>query len=88
MSELTKGKSSTEWWTVIGAIALSFAQAFGIIPEGSTVVDITNQGEEALPLIVGSVVNLASQHSAALIAAGLAYAYLKRRSSLKAKTMK
>ncbi|KXH69834.1 MAG: hypothetical protein AM326_01805 [Candidatus Thorarchaeota archaeon SMTZ-45] len=85
MAELKSGKSSTEWWTIVGVIALAAAKMLGIIPEDSTVETVAEQGKEAIPYVFDRLMDIANGNASILIAAGIAWAYLKRRYSLKAR---
>jgi len=83
---LKAGKSSTEWWTIVGVIGFAVAKQFGIIPQEVTedMVAATTSSE-LLPYIFDRIMNLAQSNSNLLVAAGLAWAFLKRRAGLKSK---
>jgi len=86
---LKSGKSSTEWWTIVGVIALAVAKQLDIIPQDATAETVSSlTSSEALPYIIDKIVNLAQGNASLLIAGGLAWAYLKRRSGLKVKQAK
>jgi len=85
MAELKSGKTSTEWWTVMGVVALAAAKMLGIIPEDATVETVTQGGTEAIPYVADKLIAIADKNSALLIAAGIAWAYMKRRYGLKAR---
>lgn len=85
MADLKPGKKSTEWWTVVGVILFAAAKAFNIIPQDATVETVTQQGSQAIPILVNGILDIAKQNGSILIAAGIAWAYLKRRYSLKAR---
>ena len=85
MADLKPGKKSTEWWTVVGVIALAAAKALGIIPEDATEVTVMDGAQGAVPYLIDRLMSLAGNNSSILIAAGIAWAYLKRRYGLKAR---
>ena len=87
MAELKSGKSSTEWWTVVGVIVLAAAKMLGIIPEDASVETVAEQGKEAIPYVFDRLMDLADSNGTILLAAGVAWAYLKRRYSLKARQL-
>ena len=85
MADLKSGKSSTEWWTVVGVIALAAAKMLGIVPEDASVETVATDGVEAMPYAFDKIMELIKGNSTLLIAAGIAWAYLKRRYGLKAR---
>jgi len=88
MAELKSGKTSTEWITLAGVILFGAAKMFGIVPEDATTASVGAQATEALPALINGVMDLAKQNSSLLVMAGLAWAYLKRRTALKGKALK
>jgi len=84
---LKDGKKSTEWWTVVGVILLAGAKALGIIPEDATDTSVIEGTQEAVPYLVDRLMSLAGNNASILIAAGVAWAYLKRRYGLKARVI-
>ena len=88
MAELKSGKTATEWITVGAVILFGAAKMFGIVPEDATPEMIGAQATEAVPILINGIINLAQQNSSLMIIAGLAWAYLRRRTILKAKALK
>ena len=82
---LKDGKKSTEWWTVVGVILLAGAKVLGIVPEDATDATVMEGAQDAVPYIVDRLMSLAGNNASLLIAAGIAWAYLKRRYGLKAR---
>ena len=88
MAELKSGKTTTEWITIAGVILFGAAKMFGIVPPDATPETIGAQATEALPILLNGIIDLAKQNSSLMIMAGIAWAYLKRRTILKARAMK
>ena len=88
MAELKSGKTTTEWITIAGVILFGAAKMFGIVPEDATPEMIGAQATEAVPILINGIINLAQQNSSLMIITGLAWAYLRRRTILKAKALK
>ena len=86
---LSPGKKSSEFLVVVGLFALVIASALGWLkPE--TVHKVTgniNETAGALPALIQAVKDLAQSHGDILVYAGVAWAYLKRRSALKGKEL-
>ena len=85
MAELKSGKTATEWITVGAVILFGAAKMFGIVPLDATPETIGAQATEALPILLNGIIDLARQNSSLMVMAGLAWAYLRRRSDLKSK---
>lgn len=88
MEILKSGKTSTEWITLGVVILLAAAKMFGIVPEDATAESVSAQATEAIPALINGVTKIAAENGSLLVMAGLAWAYMKRRSSLKAKALK
>ena len=88
MAELKSGKTATEWLTIAGVILFGAAKMFGVVPPDATPETIGAQATEALPILLNGIIDLAKQNSSLMIMAGIAWAYLKRRTILKARAMK
>jgi hypothetical protein len=86
---LKSGKNSTEFWALIGLFVLVGLSVAGVLrPERIQQATVNVQETAgALPSLVNAVKDLAAQHGQILVYAGLAWAYIKRRSSLKAKEL-
>ena len=72
------GFKSSEFTGVAAVALMAAAKIFGVTPEDATMVT-----QETIPLLI----DLVKDNSPILVAGGLVWAYLKRRSALKSKQM-
>jgi len=80
------GRKSTEWWGVVSVGALVLLKATGVVDPDTTLEEIPEALQtHALPYLTAKVTALADKHANLLIYAGVIWAYVKRRSALKAK---
>ena len=78
---LKAGGKSTEFWALVGVGLLAVGKMVGVVPPE------TQTPEEAIPALIDAVKHLAGENSQLLIMAGLAWAYIRRRSALKQKEL-
>jgi len=86
---LSPGKKSSEFLVVIGLFALVLASASGLL-KPDTVTNVTSNLRETagtIPALIQAVKDLAQSHGDILAYAGIAWAYIRRRSSLKSKEL-
>ena len=85
---LKQGIKSTEWWGVVIVAVLAAAKTMGIVPQDATVDMMAQQGADLIPMLMTYLSSMAGNYGPLLVLAGLVYAYIKRRTALKAKAMK
>ena len=82
------GIKSSEFAGIAAVVLMGAAKLFGIVPQDATAETVGQQALDTIPLLINSLTMLARENSAILIPAGLAWAYLRRRTALKQQQMK
>lgn len=79
------GYKTTEFWIVVAVIGYAFALATGFLKPGhiSQAAQNIKDGTEAMPSLADAIKTLFEKYSEMAVMAGLAWAYLKKRSKEK-----